>query len=172
MRKKIVVTAMLTLALALCGRTALGVTLGATPPETAGARGVDLDVRKTVHPGAVEVGELQTFAVKVTNDGVRRAEGVRMTDPLPSKVRFVRASTSRHVPGSCDLDDRVLACRLGDLRPDRTVTVKIGVRPVVAGSYTNRAVASHANPSALGTGVPDASDASDAARSEVDAAGK
>jgi uncharacterized repeat protein (TIGR01451 family) len=91
MRKKTIVTAMLTLALALCGGTALG----ATPPETAGARGVDLDVRKTVHPGAVKVGELQTFTVKVTNDGARRAEGMRMTDPLPSKVRFVRASTSR-----------------------------------------------------------------------------
>ena len=168
MRKQTFVAAMLTLALALCGGTALGT----TPPETTGARGIDLDVRKTVHPGAVKVDELQTFTVKVTNDGARRAEGMRMTDPLPSKVRFVRASTSRGVPGSCGVDDRVLACRLGDLRPGRTVTVKIQVRPVVAGSYTNRAVASHANPGALGTGVPDASDASDAARSEVDAAGK
>ena len=165
MRKQTFVAAMLTLALALCGGTALG----ATPTETTGARGVDLDVRKTVHPGAVEVGELQIFTVKVTNDGARRAEGVRMTDPLPSKVRFVRASTSREVPGSCGMDDRVVACRLGDLRPDRTVTVKIGVRPVVAGSYTNRAFASHANPGVLG---PEAPDASDAARAVVEAAGK
>jgi uncharacterized repeat protein (TIGR01451 family) len=165
MRKKTIVTAMLTLALALCGGTALG----ATPPEAAGARVVDLDVRKTVHPGAVKVGELQAFTVKVTNDGARRAEGVRMTDPLPSKVRFVRASTSRRVPGSCGVDGRIVACRLGDLRPDRTVTVKIWVRPVVAGAYTNRAYASHANPGALGTG---ASDASDAARAAVEAAGK
>ena len=163
MRKQTFVAAMLTPA--LCGGTALG----ATPPETTGARGVDLGVRKTVHPGAVKVGELQTFTVKVTNDGVGRAEGVRMTDPLPSKVRFVRASTSRHVPGSCGMDDRVVACRLGDLRPDRTVTVKIGVRPVVAGSYTNRAFASHANPGALG---PEAPDASDTARAVVEAAGK
>jgi uncharacterized repeat protein (TIGR01451 family) len=165
MRKKTIVTAMLTLALALCGGTALG----ATPPETAGARGVDLDVRKTVRPGAVKVGELQTFTVKVTNDGARRAEGVRMTDPLPSEVRFVRASTSRHVPGSCDLDDRIVVCRLGGLRPDQTVAVKIGVRPVVAGSYTNRAYAGHGNPGALGTGAPDASDA---ARAVVEAAGE
>ena len=165
MRKKTIVTAMLTLALALCGGTALG----ASPPETAGARGVDLDVRKTVHPGAVKVGALQAFTVKVTNDGARRAEGVRMTDPLPSKVRFVRASTSRYVPGSCGVDDRVVACRLGDLRPGRTVTVKIQVRPVVAGSYTNRAFASHGNPGALWTG---ASDASDAARAVVEASGK
>ena len=165
MRKKTIVTAMLTLALALCGGTALG----ATPPETAGARGVDLGVLKTVHPRAVKIGELQAFTVKVTNDGARRAEGMRMTDPLPSKVRFVRASTSRGVPGSCGVDDRVVACRLGDLRPGRTVTVKIQVRPVVAGSYANRAFASHGNPGALGTG---ASDASDAARAVVEASGK
>ncbi len=92
-----------------------------------------------------------------------------MTDPLPSKVRFVRASTSRRVPGSCDVNDRVVACRLGDLRPNRTVTVKIQVRPVVAGSYTNRAFASHDNPGALGTG---ASNASDAARAVVETAGE
>jgi hypothetical protein len=49
------------------------------------------------------------------------------------------------------------------------VTVKIQVRPVVAGSYANRAFASHGNPGALGTG---ASDASDAARAVVEAAGK
>ena len=165
MRKKTIVTAMLTLALALCGGTALG----ATQPETTGARGVDLGVLKTVHPRAVKIGELQAFTVKVTNDGARRAEGMRMTDPLPSKVRFVRASTSRRVPGSCGVDDRVVACRLGDLRPDRTVTVKIGVRPVAAGSYTNRAFASHANPGALG---PEAPDASDAARAVVEASGK
>ena len=158
MRKKTIVTAMLTLALALCGGTALG----ATPPETAGARGVDLDVRKTVHPGAVKVGELQTFTVKVTNDGARRAEGVRMTDPLPSKVRFVRASTSRHVPGSCGIDQRVVTCRLGTLRADRSVTVRIRVRPVVAGSYTNRAFASFGNSTSRGLDAPEASDAATA----------
>jgi uncharacterized repeat protein (TIGR01451 family) len=156
------------LMLALSG----GAALATNPTSTAEAqerRGVDLDVRKSVYPRAVKVGELQTFTVKVTNDGGRRAEGVRMTDPLPSKVRFVRASTSRHVPGSCGVDDRIVACRLGDLRPDRTVTVKIQVRPVVAGSYTNRAYASRANPGALGTG---ASQASDSARAVVEAAGK
>jgi uncharacterized repeat protein (TIGR01451 family) len=108
------------------------------------------------------VGERQTFTVKVTNEGARRAEGVRMRDPLPSKVRFIGASTSREVPGSCGIDDRVVACRLGDLRPDRTVIVKIHVEPVVAGSYTNRAYASHSSPGALGPDAPEDSDAAGA----------
>jgi uncharacterized repeat protein (TIGR01451 family) len=161
MRKKTFVAALLTLALALCGGTALG----DTPPGTAGARGPDLDVRKTVYPGSVKVCNSPTFTVKVANDGARRAEGVRMTDPLPSKVRFVGARTSRRVPGSCGVEDRVVACRLGDLRPGRTVTVKIGVRPVAAGAYTNRAFAGHADPGALGS---DAAGDSDATRATVE----
>jgi hypothetical protein len=41
-----------------------------------------------------------------------------------------------------------VACRLGTLRADRTVTVKIYVRPVEAGSYNNRALVSFTNPDA------------------------
>jgi uncharacterized repeat protein (TIGR01451 family) len=106
---------------------------------------VDLVVKKTVSPKSVQVGERQVFTVKITNEGSTRARGVRMTDPLPREVRFLRASTSREVPGSCGIEDRVVECRLGALRADKTVTVKIYVRPVVAGSYVNRAYASFRN---------------------------
>ena len=91
-----------------------------------------------------------------------------MTDPLPSKVKFIKASTSREVPGSCGIEDRVVKCRLGTLRPDQTVTVKIYVKPVVAGSYTNRAYVSYGSPSARAL-ESDSSDNSDAARALVDA---
>ena len=109
------------------------------------ARSVDLVVKKTVSPKSVQVGERQVFTVRITNEGSTRAEGVRMRDPLPREVRFLRASTSREVPGSCGIEDRVVECRLGKLRADRTVTVKIYVRPVVADSYVNRAYASFRN---------------------------
>ncbi len=72
-----------------------------------------------------------------------------MTDPLPREVRFLRASSSRQVPGSCGIEDRVVKCRLGALRADKTVTVKIYVRPVVAGSYVNRAYANFRNANGL-----------------------
>ena len=126
------------------------------------ARSVDLAVRKTVSPKTVPLGERQVFTVKVTNEGSTLAEGVRMRDPLPSALRFVRASTSREVPGSCGIEDRVVECRLGKLRPDGTVTVKIYVKPVVASSYTNRAFASHTSSAGL---LVDES--SDAARAEA-----
>ena len=138
--------------------------------STAGAQtaqGPDLVLKKTVYPKSVQVGELQTFTIRITNEGTARAEGVRMKDPLPSKVRFIRASTSREVPGSCGIEERVVKCRLGTLRPDRTVTVKIYVKPVVAGSYTNRAYVSYSSPSARALEAV-TSDNSDAARALVE----
>ena len=143
---------------------ALLMVLGGGTARAQEARSVDLAVKKTVSPKTVQVGERQVFTVKITNEGSTRAERVRMRDPLPSKVRFIRASTSREVPGSCGIDDRVVTCRLGTLRADRTVTVKIYVRPVVAGSYTNRAYVSFDNPDARGSGT---SNISDAVRAEV-----
>ncbi len=113
------------------------------------ARSVDLVVKKTVSPKSVQVGERQVFTVRITNEGSTRAEGVRMRDPLPREVRFLRAETSREVPGSCGIEDRVVECRLGKLRADRTVSVKIYVRPVVADSYVNRAYASFRNTNGL-----------------------
>jgi uncharacterized repeat protein (TIGR01451 family) len=128
---------------------ALLVVLGGGAAGAQEAQSVDLAVKKTVSPKSVQVGERQVFTVKITNEGSTRARGVRLTDPLPREVRFLRASTSREVPGSCGVEDRVVGCRLGALRADRTVTVKIYVRPVVAGSYVNRAYASFRNNNGL-----------------------
>ena len=126
------------------------------------ARSVDRVVKKTVSPGSVQVGERQVFTVKVTNEGSTRARRVRMTDPLPREVRFIRASSSREVPGSCGIEDRVVKCRLGTLRRDETVTVKIYVKPVVAGTYVNRAFANFRNANGLLV-----EEDKDAARAEV-----
>jgi uncharacterized repeat protein (TIGR01451 family) len=155
------------LAGALAALAALLMALGgAAGAQT--AQGPDLALKKTVYPKSVQVGEQQTFTIRITNEGTRRAEGVRMTDPLPSKVRFIRASTSREVPGSCAIEDRVVECRLGNLRVDKTVTVKIHVKPVVAGSYTNRAYVSYSSPTARALEA-DTSNNSDAARALVEA---
>jgi uncharacterized repeat protein (TIGR01451 family) len=141
---------------------ALLVALGGGAAGAQEARSVDLVVKKTVSPKSVQVGDRQVFTVKITNEGSTRARGVRMTDPLPREVRFLRASTSREVPGSCGMEDRVVECRLGALRADKTVTVKIYVRPVVAGSYVNRAYASFRNTNGLLV-----EEDKDAARAEV-----
>ncbi len=132
------------------------------------ATSVDLAVKKTVSPKSVQVGERQVFTVRITNEGSTRAEGVRMREPMPREVRFLRAETSREVPGSCGIEDRVVECRLGNLGVDKTVTVKIYVKPVVAGSYTNRAFVSFDN---SGARERDLANHSDAARAVAEPAG-
>jgi uncharacterized repeat protein (TIGR01451 family) len=114
------------------------------PAQTQTTQGVvDLTVRKSVSPEVVVVGEKQTFTIKVTNEGNRLARNLTMEDPLPAKVRFVKASTSRHVPGSCGLAPvRTVVCHLGTLGAGKTVTIWIVVRNVEPGNYTNRAFAS------------------------------
>lgn len=140
------------LAGALLATAALLVALGATAKAQT-AQGADLALSKSVEPRTVQVGEQQTFIIKVTNEGNRRARNVTMSDPLPSAVRFIRARTSRHVPGSCDLEPRrTVVCDLGTLRPGETVTVRILVRTVEAGTYTNRAFVSYGT-SALDPGT-------------------
>ena len=103
----------------------------------------DLHITKKVKPKAVRVGSKQTFVIKVLNERGDTARGVVVTDPLPDKVKFVRASTSRHDPGSCGKSGRTVTCNLGSLRVGQSVTVKIFVKPVKAGKYRNRAFVEH-----------------------------
>ncbi len=103
----------------------------------------DLAVTKTVKPKVVTVGDKQTFTIKVTNERGDTARDVTMTDRLPNQVKFIKASTSRHVPGSCGLVQRTVACELGNLKVDQTVTVNILVKTTQAGRYTNQASVTH-----------------------------
>ena len=103
----------------------------------------DLHITKAVKPKSVRVGARQTFVIKVINERGDRARGVVVTDPLPRAVKFVRASTSRHVPGSCGKNGRTVTCNLGSLRVGQSVTVKIFVKPVKKGKYVNRAFVEH-----------------------------
>jgi len=105
----------------------------------------NLHVSKSVKPKAVRVGQKQTFTVKVTNRRGRTATGLKLTDPLPKNVKFVRATTSRHLSGSCARRGQrghIVECRLGDLKAGRSVSVKIVVKAVKAGTYTNRVILS------------------------------
>ena len=103
----------------------------------------DLHPKKTVKPQMVRVGNNQTFTIKVTNQRGGTARDVVMTDPLPDKVRFIRASTSRHVPGSCSAKSGTVTCDLGNIKVGKTVTVKILVKNVEAGNYINHVHVSH-----------------------------
>ncbi len=59
------------------------VVLGGGSAGAQEVRSVDLDVDKTVRSRTVQVGDRQTFTIRITNDGSTRAERVR--DPCPPR---------------------------------------------------------------------------------------
>jgi uncharacterized repeat protein (TIGR01451 family) len=126
------------------------------------ATGTDLRITKTVKPQTVRVGDNQTFIIHVKNKRSRNATNVKVTDPLPTNVRFIRASTSLHKPGSCGAINRTVECDLGTLQGGERVTIKIFVRVVKAGDYINRAFVSHKSTEL------DASDNFDTARASAE----
>ena len=163
-RRKGSVWAMVCLGVALVAAALAAMVLSPGTTTTAQAQveaqhpAADLHIRKTVKPRVVPVRHKQTFNIRVTNEGNRRARNVTMSDPLPNAVKFVRASTSRHVPGSCGTSRRTVVCRLGTLRVGALVTVKIIVKPTKNGGYLNRAFVEHT------TGEIQSSDNTDLAR--------
>jgi uncharacterized repeat protein (TIGR01451 family) len=107
------------------------------------AGGADVHISKRVKPKTVLVGQRQTFIINVRNQSRRNATSVKVTDPLPAKVKFIRASTSLHRPGSCGSFRRTVDCNLGTLQRGERVNIRILVKAVKAGRYTNRAFVSH-----------------------------
>jgi uncharacterized repeat protein (TIGR01451 family) len=65
-----------------------------------------------------------TWFVEATNHGPSRATNLTIRDRLPAGARF-RGATG---PGRCSAKRRVVTCRLGDLRADRSVGMRIRAR--------------------------------------------
>ena len=102
-----------------------------------------LSISKSIKPKVVTVGDKQTYTVKITNNTGARATDVEMRDPLPRNVRFLKASTSLHRPGSCGAKSGTVTCDLGNLSKGEKVTIKIYVKTTEAGRYKNTAYVSH-----------------------------
>ena len=127
------------------------------------ASGADLHISKSVKPKVVRVGDNQTYIIKVTNQSSTKATGVKVTDALPTTfVKFIRASTSLHKPGSCGQTRGTVECQLGTLNGGQKVTIKIFVKNIKAGRYVNRAFVSQK------TRELDASDNIDGARARAE----
>lgn len=58
-----------------------------TPPV------VDIAIDKTASPARPSVGDMVTFTVTATNQGIDNASGIVVTDPLPSGLTFVDSQT-------------------------------------------------------------------------------
>ncbi|WP_406694329.1 choice-of-anchor A family protein [Singulisphaera sp. Ch08] len=109
------------------GNDASGVTI--TPYQT------DLSLAKTVDDATPTVGDTFTYTVTVTNLGPNAAEGVAVSDRLPSGLTFVSAAPSQ---GSVDLaTSRWL---VGTLAPGSSATLLVRVTATSAGRKINNAV--------------------------------
>jgi uncharacterized repeat protein (TIGR01451 family) len=138
--QRVHIWAVVALGLALAAAVVVALAFGGRAANA--ATGADLRITKTVQPQTVTVGQNQTFTIIVKNQSSMHAKTVKVTDPLPANVRFIRASTSLHKPGSCGVINRTVECELGTLKGGEKVTINIIVKAVMAGPYSNQAFVS------------------------------
>jgi uncharacterized repeat protein (TIGR01451 family) len=100
-----------------------------------GTASADVSISMSDSPDPVTVGSDLTYTMTVRNGGPDSASGVSVSDTIPSGTSYVSASTSQ---GSCSGTSTV-TCNLGSLANGATATVRVVVRPNVAGTLSNNA---------------------------------
>ncbi|MCX7423126.1 MAG: hypothetical protein NT013_26815 [Planctomycetia bacterium] len=93
----------------------------------------DLEIVKTDDVDPVTAGNLLTYTMVVTNHGPSDATGVSVSDPLPTGVTFVSATTTQ---GTVSATNGTLTGTLGNLANNATTTITVTVR-VNASTTTN-----------------------------------
>ncbi|MFZ1753951.1 MAG: DUF11 domain-containing protein, partial [Caldilineaceae bacterium] len=83
----------------------------------------DLAIAKTASPATVKAGELVTYTLTVTNNGVGVAANVQVIDALPiDDASLVSVNSSQ---GTCNGG---VTCQLGDMNVNATATITVVVR--------------------------------------------
>ncbi len=108
----------------------------APPPPPTGPPLINLAITKTDTPDPVSVGGLLTYTLTVTNKKGDTANGVVVTDSLPSEVTLVSVVSTK---GSCS-GSVAITCNIGTVAFNELVTITIVVRPTAPGTITNTAV--------------------------------
>ncbi|MBN2007383.1 MAG: lamin tail domain-containing protein [Anaerolineae bacterium] len=93
----------------------------------------DLAVEKT-GPMTVAPGSLLTYSIRLENIGLTAAEGVAVTDTLPSDVEFVAQQTSLTVYTFTQLNQHTLVWDAGGMPVNTSVWVTVTGR-VIAGTF-------------------------------------
>jgi uncharacterized repeat protein (TIGR01451 family) len=114
----------------------------------ANANSADMAIVKTATPSpTVAEGDTLTYSLAVTNNGPASATNVIVTDPLPSAVTYLSASTTA---GTCSEADSTVTCLLGTMANAGTATVTIltlaGTPSVVSNTATVSADQTDPNP--------------------------
>jgi uncharacterized repeat protein (TIGR01451 family) len=96
----------------------------------------DMAITKTASPNPVLQGNALTYTLGVTNNGPAIATNVTVTDPLPSQVSYVSATSTQ---GTCSQAGGTVTCSVGIMNSGATATITITVTAVTRGSVTNTA---------------------------------
>jgi len=104
----------------------------------ANANSADMAIVKTATPSpTVAEGDILTYSLAVTNNGPASATNVIVTDPLPSAVTYLSATTTA---GTCSEAGGTVTCLLGTMANAGTATVTIvtlaGMPSVISNTAT------------------------------------
>lgn len=91
----------------------------------------DLALGLSAAPDPVDVGEILTYAVEVTNRGPSTATGIFVTNTLPLSVAWVDGSVSQ---GTVSASGNVVVCQFGALPANGRATAQLQVRPTAFGA--------------------------------------
>lgn len=100
----------------------------------------NLTLTGTVAPEPVLVENILTYSFVIKNLGADTATQVSLLNTLPDNVNFVSAIVEPTNKGTCTRQSNIVACSIGSLLKDtETATVKIDVKPTLAGNIVNSA---------------------------------
>ena len=99
----------------------------------AGLTQADVAIVKTAAPEPVDQGTTLVYTLQVTNDGPATAQGVTVSDPLPSQVTFVSATSTQ---GTCALAGTTVNCTIGSMTNGSNVVITINVTASVFAAGT------------------------------------
>ena len=135
-----------------CGAESPTAYLSATnaPTLTQGATATvlcpQLQVTKTPSSSAASADDTIGFGITVNNNGAGIADGVILTDPLPTESGLSWSITGSN-PSGCTIAAGVLSCTIGSLNPGGTAAVSISspTTPATCGAVNNTATATAIN---------------------------
>ncbi|MCR9132811.1 MAG: DUF2341 domain-containing protein [bacterium] len=110
----------------------------------------DLEIAKTVNNSNPVIGETITYTLSVTNPGVFKATGIRVTDQLPSGVTFVSATASQ---GSFNASSGIW--NIGTLAEGDTTTVTLSINATVNSGTLGNTIINNASITALNETDPE-----------------
>ncbi len=106
---------------------------------TVAATTADMGLTLTATPATTTLNNLITYTATLSNKGPSAANGVILTDVLPSGVTYDSAVAGQ---GSCAFATvnsiTTVTCQLGDLASGATTTVLVKVKAVTAGTINNK----------------------------------